>query len=195
MNYDLKELSERVRERRERFLTTVIFELLGILVSLALAIVFPETTVVFICVCAALLLVYFAIRAIRKFQPLILFRKELRGVNIKEHEYVTLVQSHMRASRYLGYYKGRYNQTASAKGVRAMVYLRLSDGNVTVIDGLHKSHVDIYEEGDELIVHEGAKYPVIISRDVKKQPCPICGEINSKNDTRCSRCGLGTIVK
>lgn len=191
MNYDMKEHLDRVRELREKFLTIVVLEFVGIAAAIAVALIYPETTVIFIGVTVAVVLFYFVIRAVCKFHPAILFRKEIRGVNIKEHEYVTLVQSHMRMSRYLGYYKGRYNQTASARGVRAMVYLRLEDGNVTVIDGLNKTQIDIYEEGDELLVPEGAKYPVIVSREVKTQPCIICGTVNSEKDTRCSCCGLG----
>ena len=193
MNYDIAELSGRVRERREKFVRAVTLLSLTIVASTVIAILFPETTILFVCITLAVVLFAVLISTVRKFQPSVLFSKEISGINIKEHEYVTIAQSHMRSSRYLGFYAGRYNQTGSAKGVRALVYLKLSDGDVAVIDGLSKVHTDIYEDGDELLLPSGAKYPIVMNRTMKKQPCPICGTVNCDTDVRCRSCGLGIV--
>lgn len=59
-----------------------------------------------------------------------------------------------------------------------------------MLRGLYKSHTDIYKDGDVLIKYAGTKYPIVASRDIDSQPCPICGEINRATDARCAHCGL-----
>ena len=53
--------------------------------------------------------------------------------------------------------------------------------------------MDIYEDGDILVKYAGTRFPVIVSRDAKKQPCPICGEVNDESREECRVCGLGIV--
>ena len=124
---------------------------------------------------------------------MVLFTPEIKGRNIKEYEYAIHGNRQERIYR-----KGNMPHTFTNKKILPLrlngtVYLKLDDGNIKSISGLYKSHMDIYEDGDILLKYAGTKFPIILSREVKKQPCPICGEVNDETRDVCRSCGLGII--
>ena len=145
-------------------------------------------------------LIFIIVRLFLRFRPKVIFSKELRGVNIKEHEFVT--SNRRKSYAYRGViiggapnnFSGTVNTSRRTKlPTHAIVYLRLENGDVTYIEGLTSAQTDIYEIGDELFRYPGTKYPIIVGKEVKKQPCPICGTVNKETDTRCITCGLEII--
>ena len=135
------------------------------------------------------------VRLWKRSAPSVLFCRRLEGVNIGENEYSTSgrVPAGGRYRPAGMTYTPRVSRASSntrPRGLKGAVYLRFDDGNVTEIRDLPIAHTDIYEQGDRLLRHAGTKYPVVLSRDVKEQPCPICGQVNSTDRFSCSRCGL-----
>ena len=52
----------------------------------------------------------------------------------------------------------------------------------------------IEAEGGRLVLqYAGTRFPIVVSRDVKRQPCPLCGEVNDKSLAECRGCGLGIV--
>ena len=113
---------------------------------------------------------------------MIIFSKGFYGENIKEHEYVT---GGSRLYRY-----GGLRYTYNPQRHKGDVYIRLENGDVTVVSYLPKKHLDIFEIGDTLVCFPGTRYPNVDSREVKEQPCPLCGYVNGKDDECCEKCGL-----
>ena len=195
--YNLNELFGRVRKMRRRFIIRLCgMALIAVAAAVLIALRINET-VTFLSIVTELALLLLLYRLFGKYKPLILFSRGIRGVNIKEDEYVGV--------RKINYH-GRYNPrgvhirlpriranrgTVNNGGIRSTVYLRLDDGNVSSVCDLYKSNTDLYEIGDTLVRYTGTKYPVIESRAAERQPCPMCGEVNSVNDTSCRGCGLG----
>ncbi len=188
MRYDLEELTKRVAEKRERFTKTVVLLALFLIAAIIVLIVYPETTVTFICVISIIALAVSILVTLKKYELPILFGKGVSGINAKEHEYA--VSGRVRTSRWFGRYtlgSGRINKS----NIHSIIYLRLDDGDVIAVDGHMKAHTDVYEIGDRLVRYEGAKYLVIDAAGVKKNPCPICGTVNDGARIKCDGCGLG----
>ena len=134
------------------------------------------------------------LKLIKKHDARTLLSKEIKGKNIKEHEYAISGRPRTTVFRRVNVAHTFANKGSSPMRLSGTVYLQLDNGNVTSISGLYKSHMEIYEDGDVLLKYAGTKFPVVISRDAVKQPCPICGEVNDNSRDECRACGL-TIVK
>ena len=133
------------------------------------------------------------VRLIKKHDARVLLSKEIKGKSIKEYEYAISGRPRTMVFRRANVAHTFANRASSPMRLNGTVYLELEDGNVTSISGLYKSHMDIYEDGDMLIKYAGTKFPIIVGREVKKQPCPICGEINDSSRDACKACGLGIV--
>ncbi len=181
-----KKIRERVARRRKRFLAALISYVSFIVASVAVLIITDNVTAVFIATLVILISVYMLLKCIGRSKPTVLFSREVRGVNIKEHEFV--MNSRAPYSRYFGFYKTKNAWRANA--VHSAVYIRLDDGNVMRLDGIFKAHTDIYVEGDELVRYAGCRYPVVVGRFCNRVICPICGTINSSFAERCISCKL-----
>lgn len=188
MRYDREELQRRVQDKRETFIKTIVIILLFMLAAVALLLIYKDTTVTFVCAVSIILSVVLIAYSVKKNAPLILFSKDIRGINVKEHEYTTVGQT--RNSRWLGRYTvGKVTKS----NIHSIVYLRLDDGDVIAIDGHMQAHTDIYEIGDELTRYAGCKYLTITGRDTTKNSCPFCGTVNKNDADTCHGCGLGII--
>ena len=87
--YDSKEIEKIVKQKRKMLVTefTIIIALMT--VALVLLIVNINSTVTFICIVAELALLFAIYKIFDVQSPSIWFSKEIRGVNIKEDEYVS----------------------------------------------------------------------------------------------------------
>jgi len=196
--YDLNELRKRIATFRRAFL--IIFCVLSLLMVGALVLIFLgiNDTLTFSCIALEFVFLFLFYRLFCSYKPTVLFSREIRGENVMEDEYIGMRKINNFGGRYRGFGgKVRLYQTGANKkkltsgSIRSKVYLRLDDGSVICISDLYKSNTDIYEEGDILIKYSGTKYPIVLSRSLERQPCPLCGEINGKSDAACRGCGLG----
>ena len=163
-------------------------------IAAAIIIIFPEVTVIFVCVLAVVVSVVYTVKTVRRYHPLVLFSKDVRGINIKEHEFVVTnrrmtfsarkVMPRVNTSTFTG------GKTRTKPPTSAIVYLRLKDGNVTYIDKLFNAQTDIYEIGDTLYKYPGTRFPIILNREVEAMPCPLCGTANKNTEPHCITCGL-----
>ena len=192
MTYDMEKVKKRVRMRKKRFLLRASIAAVIFLVGVAFLFVDEKKFIVSggLLILLALFVIY---KNVNKYLPKYLFSKEIIGVNIKEHEYVTLKNSRTvgggrsaRLSRIVANSERRKREPHTL----ALVYIRTENGDIKVLDGIDSRHVAIYEIGDTLKRYEGTRYPFVFGREVKLQPCPLCGEVNSCEQTKCKRCGL-----
>ncbi len=200
MTYSEREIKEFVKKRKKSFFLKMIITLVLILTSCAVMIIFPEVTLIFFAVAIITLSVVYLIKTVRRYEPRVLFSKEIMGENIKEHEFVTTDRRLAFGARVIIKPRRRPNTFASDRRrtkppTSAIVFLRTEAGAVIYLDGLTGAQTDIYEIGDTLYKYAGTRYPVIAGREVDSQPCPICGTANKKIETRCITCGLDIIDK
>lgn len=200
--YDINELRARIKKRKKAFLLKALVLSLLMLTALVLIALNIHKAVTFISIISALLLLLATHLTVQRDNPTTIFSRELRGVNIKEEEYVSrrtpglALKWHGGGGRTppqpfapnTGANKKQYHPRLGGR-----VYLLHDSGDISEISGLTAEHVDIYEEGDALIKYAGTKYPIVLSRAVERQPCPICGEINDMTAVACRACGLGII--
>ena len=195
MGYDFDEIARRVKNAKRKFILKMLLIVAVASGSVALSVILNNEALIIPTVLVVAVMILLSARVIKRCVPTVLFSQEIKGENIKEHEYA----ASLGGSVNVGYPKARMvtmphtfaNRKAPPIILKGRVYLRLEDGNIREIGGLYKSHVDIYEEGDILLKPRGARFPIIVSRDADEQPCPLCGEINGRAETSCAGCGLG----
>ena len=196
MNYCMDEIRERVRHSREVLTRRLIIYSIAILAAIVGLILDGGTTLTFLSFATLVVSLLLIFKALKKHPPSLLWAKEIRGINVKEHEYLQGYQRGGFGMRSLKY-GNRFRTTRShldplPSKLKAIVYLRLDDGSIKEIGELSKAHTDIYRDGDELVRYEGTRYPVIIGRRVERQPCPLCGTVNGAERDACF-CGLSII--
>ena len=182
MKYDIDDIALRVENAKTKFKNTIFVSLFVVFSSIGAAICYPDVTVVFICTAIIIFTMFYLYKFLHKNNPIITFSKGFRGVNIKEHEYVT---AGSRLTRYGGF---SYKYIPSRH--KGDVYVRCEDDKIVVVAHLPKKHLDIYEIGDTLICYPGTRFPNVEGRDALQMPCPICGYVNSAEDEKCCSCGL-----
>ncbi len=180
------------------------FAIIAILMvaALILLILNINSMVTFICIVAEVVLLFAIYKIFDVQSPAIYFSKEIRGVSIKEDEYI----SRRTPNLALKWYQegGRTppqpfapntgaNKRRTPPNIRGSIYLQLDNGNIVTISSLYKSHTELFVEGDMLLKYAGTQFPVVVSREVDRQPCPICGEINDMSGDACHTCGLSII--
>ena len=195
MNYDAEKISWIVEAKRTAFWRRAACLLALMAAGLVIAIIGITDYLTVLCSLLEFPLMFLLFRLIRKYNADILLKGEIKGRNIKEYEYAVQTGTRTPIHRKLTVAQTFANRRASPLRLNGTVYLELEDGSITSISGLYKSHMDIYEDGDILLKYAGTKFPVVISRDVKKQPCPICGEVNDESRDECRTCGLSIIRK
>lgn len=193
MKYDLDEVLQRVNNRRKGFLIRVCALTLLFITAVLAMILFPDITVNFISVVVIVFIIFGAFKLCEKYEPLILFGKEIRGINVKEHEYVCNQRKGFTVFHRGVFARAGVQRVSTARtkaSTKAIVYLKLENGDIAVIEGLTNAHTDVYDDGDELLRISGTKYPIITNRTTKKQPCPVCGTVNRIQDESCFNCNL-----
>ena len=195
MKYDMSQIENRVNEKKRKFKIAVTLIAIALITAMLSIITSygKSDEVVFWSAIAFLILLLITRSVIIKYSPTVLFSPEIRGINILEDAYALLANKRgfkmgSRTSVY-AHHAGKH-QLVGKERIRAAVYLKLENGDVRLIDNLSVAHTELYEEGDELYKAAGVKYPIILSRESKKQPCPLCGRINTDTDTQCSSCGV-----
>lgn len=193
--YDLEKINKIVKKKRKMILTEFAIIIALMIVALILLIVNINSTVTFICIVAEGALLFAIYKIFNVQSPLIWFSKEIRGVNIKEHEYVIRKTPgpRLKWSPTPIVPNTGANRRRTPPNIRSKVYLQLEDGNIVTISKLYKSHTELFVEGDTLLKYAGAHFPIVVSRRIQRQPCPICGEINDMSNDSCHGCGLGII--
>ena len=200
--YDSLEIKNRVSKKRRLIIIefSIVFSVMAVLLVLIIANLNAVLSFISIIVELVLLFVIYKIFDVQS--PGIYFSREVKGVNIKEDEYI----SRKTPGTGLGWRQiGAHappqpfapntgaNKKRSAPSIKGRVYVRLENGDVKEISFLHKAHTDLYTEGDTLLKYAGTCYPVIINRNVREQPCPLCGEVNDMSESCCRSCGLAIL--
>ena len=193
MRYDDEKIKMLVNDKQKSFIQKAAFLTLLMLTALILCLVNFNDYVTVGCVLVLILLIFRVKKVIRSYNPKVLFCREITGKNRKEYEYAIQSDNRVRAFTKSNVPNTFANRKSAALRLNGTVYLELDDGSITSISGLYKSHMDIYEEGDTLIRYAGTKFPIVLDREVKKQPCPICGEVNDCSRDECGGCGLGIV--
>lgn len=191
MTYDEKEIEKRIKARRRAFLIRASIGATIFAVGVIFLFLNERKFIVSggLLMLLALLIFY---KTVNKYLPKWLFSKEIRGKNIKEYEYVTVAASRTRGYRSASLAKTARSANKAKRGptVHAYVYLEVAEGKIKVLDGITSEHTALYQIGDELLRYSGTRYPIVVSREVKSQPCPLCGAVNSITASRCKRCSL-----
>ena len=200
--YDSKEIEKMVKQKRKMFITEFAIIITLMIAALILLILNINSSVTFICIVAELLLLFAIYKIFDVQSPSIWFSKEIRGVNIKEDEYVSRKtpgpglkwrQVGGPASPAPIAPNTGANRRRTPPNIRSGVYLQLEDGNIVTLSTLYKSHTELFVEGDTLLKYAGTHFPIVVSREMQKQPCPICGEVNDMSVDACHNCGLRII--
>ena len=87
--YDSKEIERIVKQKRKMLITEFAIITTLMIAALILLILNINSTVTFICIVAELALLFAIYKIFDVQSPSIWFSKEIRGVNIKEDEYVS----------------------------------------------------------------------------------------------------------
>lgn len=193
MRYDASMLRERTIARRREFIIKQAIALALSAISILLISIFfgKLDTVVLISGVLCIASGFYTARLLREYTPFILFSGEVRGVNIKESEYVANIKhGSPKIYRRINAPDTHANKKISHPNLRGSVYIRQENGNIYEAHGLSIASINIYKDGDTLIKPEGAKYPQIVNRKCENQPCPLCGEINFVGSKSCHGCGL-----
>jgi len=200
--YDSKEIEKIVKQKRKMFITEFAIIITLMIAALILLILNINSTVTFICIVAELVLLFAIYKIFDVQSPSIWFSKEIRGVNIKEDEYVSRKtpgpglkwrQVGGPASPAPIAPNTGANRRKAPPNSRSRVYLQLENGNIVTLSTLYKSHTELFVEGDTLLKYAGTHFPIVVNREMQKQPCPICGEVNDMSADACHTCGLGII--
>ena len=191
--YNLKEVEKIVNDKRKSFCIKSSAILLIMIISLVLSLISINDAVTVLGIVAEFPLLYFLVKTWNKCEAKILLKGEVKGKNIKEIEYGIQNDGQPPIFRWSNTPNTYANRKTHPRRLNGSVYLELDNGSIKEITGLYKLHIDIYEEGDILLKPAGTKYPVVISRKLDKQPCPICGEVNDMSADACHNCGLGII--
>ena len=200
--YDLEEIKKIVKQKRKMLITEFAIIITLMIAALILLLLNISSTVTFICIVAELALLFAIYKIFDVQSPSIWFSKEIRGVNIKEDEYVSRKTPGPGLSwRQVGGPASPQpfapntgaNRRRTPPNIRSRVYLQLENGNIVTISTLYKSHTELFIEGDTLLKYAGTHFPIVVSREMHKQPCPICGEVNDMSADVCHNCGLSII--
>ncbi len=191
--YDLKEVEKIVNDKRKSFYIKASAILCIMIISLVLSLISINDTVTVLGIVAEFPLLYFLVKTWNKCEAKILLKGEVKGKNIREIEYGIQNDGYPPIFRWSNTPNTYANRKTHPRRLNGSVYLELDNGSIKEITGLYKLHIDIYEEGDILLKPAGTKYPVVISRKLDKQPCPICGEVNDMSADACHNCGLSII--
>lgn len=191
MHYNVNMIAEKVRIRKKKFLIrSAIF--VSLLFACIAIMIFTDSDNLFFCSALAFAItVFLEFRTFKKFAPGVIFSREIKGENIKEHEISLSSAGGMRMShRTVVMPNTSENRKPPRRRIRGSVYLKEENENIAEISNLSEQHMNFYEDGDILLKYAGTKFPIVISRPVDIQPCPICGRINRNTDNACRTCGL-----
>lgn len=191
--YDSKEIKKIVKEKRKNFYIKTSLILCIMVTSLVLSLTGINDTLTVLGIVAEFPLFYLLVKTCNKSEAKVLLKGEIKGKNIKEIEYGIQNDGQPPIYRRGNMPHNMSNRKVHPRRLNGSVYLELKNGNIKEITSLYESHMNIYEEGDILLKYAGTKYPVVISRQSNKLPCPICGEVNNMSQDFCQNCGLGII--
>ncbi|MBE6634911.1 MAG: hypothetical protein E7617_01750 [Ruminococcaceae bacterium] len=145
--YDSKEIKRIVKQKREMLITEFAIITTLMIAALILLILNINSTVSFICIVAELALLFAIYKIFDVQSPSIWFSKEIRGVNIKEDEYVSRKtpgpglrwrQLGVPASPEPIAPNTGANRRRTPPNIRSRVYLQFEGGNIITISTLYK---------------------------------------------------------
>ncbi len=191
--YNLKEIEKIVNEKRKNFYIKASVILCAMIISLVLSLLRINDTITVLGIVIEFPLFYFLVKTWNKSEAKVILKGEIKGKNIKKIEYGIQNDGQPPIYRRGNMPHNMSNRKVHPRRLNGTVYLELENGDIKEITNLHKSHMDIYEEGDILLKPAGAKCLVVLSRQIDKQPCPICGDVNDMSNDACHNCGLGII--
>lgn len=168
--YNEKQTYETAAKRRKTdfLITSAIFLLF--IIAAGVAIFFVRRNPIGIavgCVCTVWL-IYSFIKSMKKLPPVkVIFSKEFFGK-------ITAID---------------YTVPKSARSVKKAVITVSADDKITKLAGISTEAASAYNIGDRVLVVAGTQYPIILERESKIIPCPICGKVRPYTDKKCKSCG------
>ena len=196
--YDLNEIKKRVKHNRI-MLITEFSAILALMIAALIPIILKlNTTVTFVFILVEVILIFLVYVIFDKQSPMVCFSREIKGVNVMEDDYVVKNPKPGLKWRQVGGPASPApitpntgaNRRRTPPNIRCRVYLKQENGNIVTVSSLYKSHIELFSEGDVLLKYAGTQFPVIVSGNINKQPCPICGEVNDMSENNCKICGL-----
>lgn len=190
VRYDEERISWIISDRRKAFGIRAGVTCALMLCALIISVINISDYLSVLCAMLEFPLMLLLARLIKRHDAKTILSPEVKGKNVREYEYGIHGTSTERIYR-----RGNMPHTFANKKVlhpriNGTVYLECEDGSIRSISGLYKSHMDIYEDGDVLVKYAGTRFPVIVSREARRLPCPLCGEVNGAERDECRACGL-----
>ena len=111
-----------------------------------------------------------------------------KGQIVRIYKQIKGVDNHPMAT--FGLFRRKYSNYWSDE-VRLTVNFRDESDNIYTVqlNGITSAQSDFYNNGDEIAVIFGARFPIKHNFDTKSWICPICGKINSTASCHCGMCG------
>ncbi len=157
------------RRRRTDFLiTSVIF--LVFIAAAGVAIFFVRQNPIGVavgCVCIVWL-IYSFVKSMKKLPPIkTIFSKEFAGE-------ITAID---------------YTVPKNDRSVKKAIITVKKGNESTKLTGISLEAASAYNVGDQVLVIAGTQYPMILERESRIIPCPICGKVRPYTDKKCNSCG------
>ncbi len=168
--YNEKHIYEAAsRRRRTDFLITSVIFLVFIAAALV-AIFFVRDNLIGVAIGAVCLvwLIYSFLKSMKKIPPVsVMFSGEVSGV-------ITAID---------------YTVPKNDRAIKKAIITVNSDGKSVKRAGISLEAASTYKVGDKVLIVAGTQYPMILERESRIVPCPICGKVRPYTDKKCDKCG------
>lgn len=82
-----------------------------------------------------------------------------------------------------------YTVPKSDRDTKRAIITVSSGGKSRKLKGLSAEAAGAYTVGEKVLIVAGTQYPIILERDSRIIPCPICGKVRPYTKIKCDGCG------
>lgn len=156
------------RKRTDFLITSVIFCVFIAAAAVAIFLVRRNPVGIAVgCVCIVWM-IYSFIKSTKKLPPVkTIFSKEFEGK-------ITAID---------------YTVPKNSRSVKKAVITVSAGDKSTKLTGISLEAASAYNVGDRVLIVAGTQYPMILEREPRIIPCPICGKVRPYTDKKCNSCG------